>query len=186
MRKVLLALLLTAVGLGLLLSFRSRSATGTATTTALGGSALGGTSATTTDTGAATPAASASASSATPSSAPSAASAASSSAAAAPSKTAAKSSGAKSGTFTGAAENTQFGNVQVQAVISGGKLTNVVVLQVPDHGGYEDQIVQIAVPELKSEALSAQSANIDVVSGATYTSQGYAESLQSALDQAGL
>lgn len=182
MRKVLLALLLTAVGLGLLLSFRSRSATGTATTTALGGSALSGTSATTTDTGAATPAASASASS----SAPSAASAASSAAAASPSKTAAKSSGAKSGTFTGAAENTQFGNVQVQAVISGGKLTNVVVLQVPDHGGYEDQIVQIAVPELKSEALSAQSANIDVVSGATYTSQGYAESLQSALDQAGL
>jgi uncharacterized protein with FMN-binding domain len=183
MRKVLLALLLTAVGLGLLLSFRSRSATGAATTTALGGSALTGTSATTTDAGAATPSATASASSAAPSTA---ASAASSSPAASPSKTAAKGSGAKSGTFTGAAENTQFGNVQVQAVVSGGKLTNVIVLQVPDNGGYEDQIVQIAVPELKSEALSAQSANIDVVSGATYTSQGYAESLQSALDQAGL
>jgi uncharacterized protein with FMN-binding domain len=184
MRKVLLALLLTAVGLGLLLSFRSRSATGTTTTTALGGSALsGGTSATTTDAGAATP-------SATPSASARASSAASSPASSSPtasaSKTASRSAGAKSGTFTGAAENTQFGNVQVQAVISGGKLTNVVVLQVPDNGGYEDQIVQIAVPELKSEALSAQSANIDVVSGATYTSQGYAESLQSALDQAGL
>jgi uncharacterized protein with FMN-binding domain len=76
--------------------------------------------------------------------------------------------------------------VQVQAVISGGKLTNVIVLQVPDRGGYEDQIVQVAIPELKSEALSKQSANIDVISGATYTSQGYAASLQSALDQAGL
>ena len=181
MRKVLLALLLTAVGLALLLSFRSRSATG-ATTTALGGSALtGGASATTTTAGAATPTASASASTAA-SSAPSAPTASASKT----TKTTSAGSGVKSGTFTGAAESTDFGNVQVQAVISGGKLTNVIVLQVPDRGGYEDQIVQIAVPELKSEALSAQSANIDVVSGATYTSQGYAESLQSALDQAGL
>lgn len=170
MRKVLLALLLTAVGLGLLLSFRSRAATGT--TTALGGSALSagaGTSTSPTTVGAATPSASASAS-------PSASAA----------KTASAGSGVKNGTFTGTAESNPFGDVQVQAVISGGKLTNVVVLQVPDRGGYEDQIVQVAVPELKSEALSAQSANIDVVSGATYTSQGYAESLQSALDQAGL
>ena len=174
MRKVLLALLLTAVGLGLLLSFRSRAATGT--TTALGGSALSagaGTSTSPTTAGAATPSASASTS-------PSA------SAAASAAKTASAGSGVKNGTFTGTAESNPFGDVQVQAVISGGKLTNVVVLQVPDRGGYEDQIVQVAVPELKSEALSAQSANIDVVSGATYTSQGYAESLQSALDQAGL
>jgi len=180
MRKVLLALLLTAVGLGLLLSFRSRSATGT--TTALGGSALSaGASTSPTTAGAATPAASASAS-------PSASTAASATAGttASAAKTTSTSSGAKNGTFTGATESIPFGNVQVQAVISGGKLTNVVVLQVPDRGGYEDQIVQVAVPELKSEALSAQSANIDVVSGATYTSQGYAESLQSALDQAGL
>jgi uncharacterized protein with FMN-binding domain len=172
MRKVLLALLLTAVGLGLLLSFRSRSATGTAT--ALGGSALSagpGTSA--------APAAS-------PSTAASTAPSATSSATASAAKSAATRSGVKNGTFTGTAETIPFGPVQVQAVISGGKLTNVVVLQVPDRGGYEDQIVQTAVPELTSEALSAQSANIDVVSGATYTSQGYAESLQSALDQAGL
>jgi uncharacterized protein with FMN-binding domain len=155
MRKVLLALLLTAVGLGLLLSFRSRSATGTSATTAA----------------AATPSASAGSPTSPTASA---------------SKTTSAGSGAKSGTFTGAAESNPFGEVQVQAVLSGGKLTNVVVLQVPDRSGYEDQIVQDAIPELKSEALSAQSANIDVVSGATYTSQGYAESLQSALDQAGL
>jgi len=176
MRKVVLALLLTAVGLGLLLSFRSRAATGT--TTALGGSALSGGVSTTTTSAGTTPSPSASAS-ATPSASASASASASTSAA----KT---TSGVKSGTFTGTAESTQFGDVQVQAVVSGGKLTNVVVLQVPDRGGYEDQIVQVAVPELKTEALSAQSANIDVVSGATYTSQGYAESLQSALDQAGL
>jgi uncharacterized protein with FMN-binding domain len=163
---------LTAVGLGLLLSFKSRATT--TGTTALGGSALsGGTSnnqASTTAGG--TPAPSAGASG--------------SAAASGPASAAKTGSGGKSGTFTGAAESTQYGDVQVQAVVSGGKLTNVVVLQVPDRGGYEDQIVQIAVPELKSEALSKQSANIDVISGATYTSQGYAQSLQSALDQAGL
>ena len=159
MRKVVLALLLTAVGLGLLLSFKSRGTT----TSALGGSALS--SGTNSSNSSAT-----TGSSPTPSA----------------SSSAKTGSGAKNGTFTGTAESTQYGNVQVQAVVSGGKLTNVVVLQVPDRGGYEDQIVQIAVPELKTEALSKQSANIDVISGATYTSQGYAQSLQSALDQAGL
>jgi uncharacterized protein with FMN-binding domain len=168
MRKVVLALVLTAVGLGLLLSFKSRGTT----TTALGGSALSSgpnsnSNASTTAGASPTPSASVSAS--------------------ASGSAAAKSgSGGKSGTYTGSAESTQYGDVQVQAVISGGKLTNVVVLQVPDRGGYEDQIVQIALPELKSEAISAQSANINVISGATYTSQGYAQSLQSALDQAGL
>jgi len=175
MRRVVLALLLTAVGLGLLLSFKSRS------TTAVGGSALGSEAA---------PAATSAATSASPTASASApttsTSAPTPTSTHTPTPTPTTKSGAKNGTFTGTAESTQFGNVQVQAVISGGKLTNVIVLQVPDRGGYEDQIVQIAVPELKSEALSAQSANIDVISGATYTSQGYAESLQSALDQAGL
>jgi uncharacterized protein with FMN-binding domain len=171
MRKVMLALLLTAVGLGLLLSFKSRPVAGT---TALGGSALSGAGEN------ATPAAS------SPASSPSAGSSTGSSSTPSSAKSSAKSSGAKSGTFTGSAESTDYGPVQVSATVSGGKLTDVTVLQVPDNGGYEQQIVQIALPELKSEALSAQNANIDVVSGATYTSQGYAESLQSALDQAGL
>ena len=174
MRKVLLALVLTAVGLVLLLSFRSRSAAGTA---AFGGSALSGTGGFGGSGGVATPSASpSSASSASPSaSSPSSSSAATSKAG----------SGPRDGSFTGAAEPTEFGPVQVRATVSGGRLTDVTVLQVPDRGGYEDQIVQIVVPELKSEALSAQSARIDVISGATYTSQGYAQSLQSALDQAG-
>jgi uncharacterized protein with FMN-binding domain len=92
----------------------------------------------------------------------------------------------KNGTFTGSTVDTPYGPVQVSAVLSGGKLTGVNVLQVPDSGRYEDQIVADALPMLKSEALSAQSANIDIVSGATFTSQGYAQSLQSALNQAGL
>ena len=175
MRKVLLALLLTAVGLGLLLSFRSRPVT--SGTTALGGSALSGADASSSPAPTATPTPSSSAGS------PSASSAASPSTA--KSSTSAAPAG-KSGTFTGAAENTQYGPVQVAAVVTAGKLTNVNVLQVPDRGGYEQQIVDVALPELKSEALSKQSGNIDVISGATYTSQGYAQSLQSALDQAGL
>jgi uncharacterized protein with FMN-binding domain len=174
MRKVALALLLTAVGLGLLLSFKSRAASANS---ALGGGALSG--GTSSNAGASTTTGS------SPGPTPTTSAAAGATASPSASASAAK-AGAKNGTYTGTAESTQYGDVQVQAVISGGKLTDVVVLQVPDRGGYEDQIVQIAVPELKSEALSAQSANIDVVSGATYTSQGYAQSLQSALDQAGL
>lgn len=177
MRKVLLALLLTAVGVGLLLSFRSRPVS--SGTTALGGSALSGSGENTSPSAAPTPSASATARASASASAP-----ASTSAAARSSTSAAAKS--KSGTFTGAAESTEYGPVQVAAVVSGGKLTNVNVLQVPDRGGYEQQIVQTALPELKSEALSKQSANIDIVSGATYTSQGYAQSLQSALEQAGL
>ena len=178
MRKVLLALLLTAVGLGLLLSFKSRPGSGAS---ALGGSALSGSNGSGNSTSATTPAAPSPSAPAT-----STPSAGTSTTTTTKTTTAKTSSGAKSGTFTGASEDTRYGAVQVAAVISGGKLTDVTVLQVPDNGGYEDQIVSIAVPELKSEALSAQSANIQVVSGATYTSQGYAESLQSALDQAGL
>lgn len=168
MRKVVLALLLTAVGLGLLLSVKSRSAT--PVVSAQSSAAVPA------------PTASTAPASTAPSASNTATSATATSAAATTSMTG---SALKNGTFTGTAVSTRFGNVQVQAVISGGKLTNVIVLQVPDRGGYEDQIVQIAVPELKTEALSAQSSNIDVISGATYTSQGYAESLQSALDQAG-
>ncbi|MDH6114535.1 uncharacterized protein with FMN-binding domain [Kitasatospora sp. MAP12-15] len=89
-----------------------------------------------------------------------------------------------SGSFTGSPVDTPYGTVQVKAVESGGKLTDVVVLQ-QTYGGHSTQIDDYALPVLKSEALAAQSADIDVVSGATYTSQGYAQSLQAALDSAG-
>jgi uncharacterized protein with FMN-binding domain len=92
----------------------------------------------------------------------------------------------KSGTFTGDPIDTPYGTMQVAAVIANGKLTSVKVLRHTDVGGRSIQIDAGALPVLKSEALSAHSANIDVVSGATYTSQGYARSLQSALDKAGI
>lgn len=98
--------------------------------------------------------------------------------------TTARPAGPGNGTFTGSAVDTRFGTVQVQAVESGGRLTDVVVLQQTD-GGHSTQIDAYALPVLKSEALAAQSADIDVVSGATYTSEGYAQSLQAALDAAG-
>jgi len=88
-----------------------------------------------------------------------------------------------SGTFTGSAVQNPFGEVQVQITLAGGKITAVTALQLPTHGrsGF---ISQDAAPILQSEALAAQSAKIDTVSGATYTSDAYAQSLQSAIDQA--
>ncbi|SNT39940.1 FMN-binding domain-containing protein [Streptosporangium subroseum] len=87
---------------------------------------------------------------------------------------------------TGDAADTRWGPVQVELVLSGGKVTNIKVLQAPDGNNRDIEINNQALPILKEEALSAQSAQIDTVSGATYTSDGYTQSLQSALDKAGL
>ncbi|MFB9818928.1 FMN-binding protein, partial [Arthrobacter ramosus] len=88
------------------------------------------------------------------------------------------------GTFDGSQIQTRYGTVQVQAVISGGKITDVVPLQLTDVGSLSGEIDQQAVPMLKSEVLSSQSSNVDTVGGATYTSEGYLSSLQAALDAA--
>jgi uncharacterized protein with FMN-binding domain len=74
--------------------------------------------------------------------------------------------------------------MQVQVTLAGTKITKVTVLQRTDTGAESDQIDANAIPQLTSETLAAQSAHIDAVSGATYTSSGYIQSLQSALDQA--
>lgn len=89
-------------------------------------------------------------------------------------------------TVLGDAVMTRFGNVQVQITVQNGKVTSSEVTQVPWSNGKDQQINAYAVPILNSEAVAAQSADIDMVSGATYTSEGYIQSLQSALDQAGL
>ena len=88
-----------------------------------------------------------------------------------------------SGTFTGAVVDDPYGQVQVQVTLTAGKITGVTALQLPSQGrsGF---ISQNVAPILQGEAISAQSASISIVSGATYTSQAYAQSLQSALDQA--
>ena len=86
---------------------------------------------------------------------------------------------------TGTAVSFRYGTVQVQVTVSNGAITDITTLQAPGDG-HSGQISQYAVPILQSEALSAKSAQINLVSGATYTSEAYAQSLQSALDQAGI
>lgn len=98
---------------------------------------------------------------------------------------AAATGGVTDGTFDGAVINTRYGAQQVQVVVSGGKLTDVVVLKTQTGDRKSLQISSRANPILREEALTAQSAKIANVSGATYTSQSYMQSLQSALDAAG-
>jgi len=87
-------------------------------------------------------------------------------------------------TVTGTVASTQYGPMQVQVTLAGTKITKVTVLQRTDDGSESDQIDATAIPTLTSETLAAQSAHIDAVSGASYTSSGYIQSLQSALDKA--
>lgn len=102
-----------------------------------------------------------------------------------PSTTTTASSGLNSGTFTGQEAETPYGPVQVQVVISDGTISSADAVVYPDGGGRDQQINSYAIPILNSETVAAQSDQIDMVSGATYTSNGYLTSLQSALDQAG-
>ena len=91
---------------------------------------------------------------------------------------------AASGTYTGDTVDTRYGPVQVRVTISGGRLTGVTAVRTPSENERDRETAGYAVPVLTSEALTAQSAHIDTVSGATYTSEGYMRSLQSALDRA--
>ncbi|MFI7020792.1 FMN-binding protein [Streptomyces sp. NPDC050164] len=93
--------------------------------------------------------------------------------------------GGATGTYTGAVEQTPYGPVQVAVTLSHGKLTNVKAVQTPSDASRSQAIADYAVPTLTREALGAQSAHIQAVSGASYTSEGYMQSLQSALDKAG-
>lgn len=84
----------------------------------------------------------------------------------------------------GATEQTPYGPVQVQVTFTGAKITQVTALQQPSAERRSQQINAMALPRLQGETLAAQSAAIDAVSGATYTTQGYIASLQSAIDAA--
>lgn len=88
------------------------------------------------------------------------------------------------GTYTGAVANAYYGYVQVQATISGGRIANVQFLRYPNDRSTSRMINSQAMPYLSQEAISAQSANVDIVSGATDTSQAFRQSLASALAQA--
>jgi uncharacterized protein with FMN-binding domain len=89
-------------------------------------------------------------------------------------------------TVTGTAAETMYGPVQVQITVRSRKLTAVNMIQYPDGTPRDAQINAYAIPQLTQEALAANSAKIDAISGATYTSGGYITSLQSALDKAGI
>jgi uncharacterized protein with FMN-binding domain len=157
MRRVALAVVSTVTGLIFLLSFKTHSVT-TTPAAAISPATTG-----TDQTGSASSSTSASSSAG---------------------KTSHASTAAK--TITGDAVETQYGPVQVQITVKNGTITAVNAVEYPVNDPRDQEINSYAIPELNQEALSAQSAQIDTVSGATYTSSGYLSSLQSALDQAGL
>jgi uncharacterized protein with FMN-binding domain len=95
-----------------------------------------------------------------------------------------KSTGTK--TVTGDTVQTRWGPVQVRVTVKNGKITDVTAVAYPSDNPKDQEINSYAIPQLRREALAAQSAQIDSVSGATYTSDGYKQSLQSALDSAGV
>lgn len=90
----------------------------------------------------------------------------------------------KDGTYTGSVADAYYGSVQVQATISGGKITDVKFLQYPNTHQTSVIINQQAMPYLQQEAVQSQTAHVQIISGATFTSQAFQQSLQAALSQA--
>ena len=163
MRRVILAIVTTAAGLVLLLSFKTHASSGLASSTIITPAGQTGSSP------------------------------------AAKSSTAPKASGSGSGSGSGSSAastasktvagdvvQTIYGPIQVTITVKSGKITAVNVPTYPNGTGRDMEINSYALPQLVQETLSASSAQIDGVSGATYTSQGYVSSLQSAIDKAGL
>jgi uncharacterized protein with FMN-binding domain len=87
-------------------------------------------------------------------------------------------------TVNGAVIDTNYGPIQVQITVSGGRITRADAIVYPQDSSRDQEINSYAIPQLDQETLDRQSANIDTVSGATYTSDGYRQSLQSAIDAA--
>lgn len=179
MRRVIATVVATVAALVLLLSFKTHSLThaaGAVPPVAVSSAAPSS----------AAPSASAAAPSATAAAPSATAAGPASTTSAAPTTKAAPTTAATTRTVAGDEVDTQFGPVQVQITVSGGKVTAATALQYPNERQRDVQINQYAVPILDAEVVKAQSAKIDMVSGATYTSQGYLQSLQSALDKAGI
>ncbi|HUN38135.1 MAG TPA: FMN-binding protein [Trebonia sp.] len=163
MRRVILAIVCTAAGLALLLSFKTRSTPGLASSTTIPPSQNG-----------------------TASSSAGSPTATSGSAGSSGRNSASSTSSTASKTVAGDVASTIYGPIQVTITVKGGKITAVTVPEYPDGTPRDQQINAFALPELIQETVAADSARVDSVSGATYTSQGYVTSLQSAIDKAGL
>ncbi|HEX9041548.1 MAG TPA: FMN-binding protein [Trebonia sp.] len=164
MRRVILAIVGTVAGLVVLLSFKTHSLSAAATPPAAISGANGQAS--------------------SPAAAPGASSSASGTKSSASGGSTASGTAAK--TVTGTAVDTIYGPVQVQITVRNGKITAAQAIEYPQGSPRDYQINSYAVPMLNQETVSASSASIDGVSGATYTSTGYITSLQSAVDKAGL
>lgn len=184
MRRAPVVLGATAIGVAAVLSFRTHDLASTTGSTATRGGALSGA---TGSSGAATNSTGSNGAgtsgSSTNSSAGSSTSTATGSSTRVTTPTSATTS--PSGTATGVAEETRYGVIQVRVTVSDGRITDVTTTELGATDPHSQQINAEAVPELRSEVLSAQSAQIDGVSGATFTSEGYEASLQSALDKIG-
>jgi len=90
----------------------------------------------------------------------------------------------KDGGYTGSTEDAYYGNVQVAVTVAGGKITKVSFLQYPHTHSTSVVLNQFALPDLRQEAIKAQSSDVQIISGATFTSQAFIKSLSTALDQA--
>ena len=165
MKRIILSVTGTVAGLIALLSFKTETHP-VAGTAALPSAAIGAQSSSSTT---ATP---------TPGS--------STTAAGTPTASPSTSAAPASESYLGSSVTTRYGVIQVKVTVRAKKITNVSFAQLTAFDGRSQQINSDAAPQLLQETLSAQSANIDTVSGASYTSDGYRQSLQSALDKAGI
>jgi len=190
MKKIVYSILATIAGVVLLFSYRtsldqptaSPIGTGTNTTTSTGGATPSDSPTPSASSGSSSDDSTSSGSSSddsTSSSGSSSGSTGSSNGSTSPS-----SSGLKDGAYTGGSAGTPYGPVQVKITVSNGVISRVDVPRYPSGSGRDQEINSYALPQLVDETVTAQSAKIDMVSGATYTSQGYIASLQSAIDKA--
>jgi uncharacterized protein with FMN-binding domain len=164
-KRILLTVVLTVLGIVALLSYKTHGSVASSA----GGLPAAGLSSPTPAVGTTSAAASSGGSNPTPKS-----------------STATSASASPTSTYTGTAVNTRYGVIQVKVTVSEKKITNVAFVQLTAFDDRSQRINSDAAPILLQETLAAQSAKIDSVSGASYTSAGYEQSLQSALDQAGI
>ncbi|WP_192748193.1 FMN-binding protein [Actinopolymorpha pittospori] len=188
MKRVVITVVSTIAGLGVLLGLRTQTGTGRAPSFAEGGASnTQPDSSTGPQVRAPSPSVDGRATSGSTKASPAAASSSSANSSRTPDVQATRPAGRTPATrrkLAGQTVMTAYGPVQVQVTMVDSKITDISTLQLPNGNQRDLDIASYAVPELRSEALAAQSAQINAVSGATYTSEGYVESLQSALDRA--
>lgn len=171
MRRIVFAICTTVAGLVLLFSWQTSLNRSVTTTTADAGGTVGTSSGSSSDTG-------------TDTAGDSGTDTSTDAGTSADAETTASATGTT--TYDGAVASTRYGNVQVRITVTDGAVAAAEAIDYPNQDRHDQQINAYAIPILNQEAVTAQSANIAMVSGATVTSGGYVQSLQDALDQAGL